>query len=74
MPHFKAFSMTNLQYEFGKKFLIKPQITKTSLYYINFLKHFFEYHTEKLAETAKLCLMWLKDEKYLVPSHLLYLS
>ena len=32
MPHFKAFGMINLQYEkgFGKKFLIKPQMTKTS--------------------------------------------
>ena len=38
--------------ESGKKFLIKPQMTKTSqdnnLKYIHFLKHFYEYHTEKL--------------------------
>jgi hypothetical protein len=31
MPHFKAFAMINLQYEFGKKFLMKPQMTKTSI-------------------------------------------
>ena len=41
-----------MKYEFGKKFLIKPQMTKTSqdnnLNYINFSKHFNEYHTEKL--------------------------
>ena len=32
MPHFKSFNMINLKYEieFGKKFLIKPQMTKTS--------------------------------------------
>ena len=32
MPHFKAFGMIILQYEieFGKKSLIKPQMTKTS--------------------------------------------
>ena len=37
-----------MKLEFGKKFLIKPQMTKTSqdnnLNYIHFLKYFFEYH------------------------------
>ena len=41
-----------MKQEFGKKFLIKPQITKPSqddnFNYIHFLKHFYEYHTEKL--------------------------
>ena len=34
MPHFKAFDMVNLQYEkeFGKKLLIKTQMTKTSIH------------------------------------------
>ena len=59
MPHFKAFGMINLQ--FGKKFIIKPQITKTSqdnnLNYINFLKHFYEYLTEKLKYRDVTCLI-----------------
>jgi hypothetical protein len=46
MPHFK---------EFGNKFFIKPQMTKTgqddNLNYVNFLKHFYEYHTEQSTET-----------------------
>ena len=44
-----------MKYEFGKKFLTKPQMKKTSrdnnlnyINYINCLKHSYEYHTEKL--------------------------
>jgi hypothetical protein len=41
-----------MKLEFGRKFLIKPQMTKTSqgnnLKVINFLKHFYEYLIEKL--------------------------
>ena len=41
-----------MKYEFGKKFLIKPQMTKISqdnnLNYNNYSKHFYEYHTEIL--------------------------
>ena len=53
MPHFKAFDLINLQYDIRiwKKKIIKPPMTKTSqdnnLNYIHFLKHFYEYHTEK---------------------------
>ena len=61
MPHIKAFCMINLQQEeLGKKSLIKPQMTKTSqdnnLNYINFLKLFYEYHTEKLKYRDVTCL------------------
>jgi hypothetical protein len=53
MPHFKAFGMINLQYEIRiwKNFLNKATNDKTSqdnnLNYVNFLKHFYAYHTKK---------------------------
>jgi hypothetical protein len=44
-----------MKQEFGKNFLIKPQMTKTSpdngLNYIHCLKHFYEDHIEKLRYT-----------------------
>ena len=44
-----------------KIFLIKPQMTKTSqdnnLNYINLLKHFYEYHTEKLKYRDMTCII-----------------
>ena len=47
--------------EFGKKFSIKLQMTKTSrvnnLKYIHFLKHFYEYPTEKLKYRDVTCLI-----------------
>ena len=56
--------MINLQYEFTKKFLIKPQMTKTSqennLNYINFLKHFYEYHTEKFQKVQRCNMAYFK--------------
>ena len=56
MPHFRAFGMINLQYE-----TMKPQMTKTSqdnnLNYIHFLKHFYEYHTEKVKYRDVTCLI-----------------
>ena len=63
MSHFKAFDMINLQYEIRiwKKILINPQMTKTSkdnnLNSTNFLKHFYEYHTEKLKYRDITCLI-----------------
>ena len=63
MPHFKAFDLINLQYDIRiwKKKLIKPPMTKTSqdnnLNYIHFLKHFYEYHTEKLKCRDATCLI-----------------
>jgi hypothetical protein len=58
--HFKAFGMINLQ-EFGKKFLVKPQMTKTSqdnnLNDINFWEDFHEYLTEKLKYRDVTCLI-----------------
>ena len=59
MHPFKAFDMMNLQYEIKiwKKFLIKPQMTKTSqdnnLNYI----HFYEYHTDKIKYRDVTCLI-----------------
>ena len=51
MPHFKGFGMINMQYEIRiwSKFLINPQMTKTSqdnnnLNYVHFMNHFYEYH------------------------------
>ena len=61
--HFKAFGMINFQYEIRvfNKFLIKPQMTKTSQYNnlncIHFLKHFYEYHNEKLKYRDVACLI-----------------
>ena len=56
MPHFKAFGVIYLQYE-----TMKPQMTKTSqdnnLNYIYFLKHFYEYHIEKLKYRDVTCLI-----------------
>ena len=56
IPHFKAFGMINLQYE-----TMKPQMTRTSqdnnLNYMHFLKHFFEYHIEKLKYRDVTCLI-----------------
>ena len=50
-----------MKLEFGKKSLIKPQVTKTiqdnNLNYINSLKHFYEYHTEKLKYRDITCLI-----------------
>ena len=61
MPHFTAFGKLNLQYEikFGKKFLIKPQMTKTSQdnNWIIISKHFYEYLIEKLK---------YRDKKYII--------
>ena len=54
MPHFKAFGMINLQYEIiiWQEILNKAKNDNNSqdnnLNDINFLKHFYEYHTEKL--------------------------
>ena len=62
MPQFEAFGMINcnMKSEFDQKFLIKPQMTKTSqdnnLNYINFLKHFYKYHTERLKYRDIICL------------------
>ena len=47
-----------------EKFLIKPQLTKTSqdnnLNYIHFLKHFYEYHTKKLKYNRDVTCLILK--------------
>ena len=43
MPHFKAFGIINLQ-----KLLMTKTSQDNNLNYINFLKHFYEYLTEKL--------------------------
>ena len=49
------------QQKISKKFLIKPQMTKTcqdnNLNYIQFLKHFDECHTEKLKYRDEKCLI-----------------
>ena len=63
MPHFKAFGMINLQYEIRIWWNIPNKATndKTSqnnnLNYINFLKHFYEYHTDKLKHRDVTCLL-----------------
>ena len=63
MYHFKAFDMINLQYEIRiyKTFLIKPQMTKTKQdknhSYVIFLKHFYEYLTEKLKYRDVTCII-----------------
>ena len=50
-----------MKLQFGKKILVKPQVTKTSqdnkLNDINFLKHFYEYHTEDLKYRDVTCII-----------------